>query len=187
MRPGYLYLNNLFRSLWEQHADLTRLAIISIVFDLPIKDHVIKRLLRNPEDFKSALEPYYGNKTASQFANLLAEHLTLAAQLVEANKSGDKKSAKIYEKKWYENASNIASFLSCINPCWSREEWEKMLFTHLDFVKAQATNMLTKDYAKAIAIFDPYERQVLEMADIMSMGIIRQFPYKFVYSPPLNH
>jgi len=35
--------------------------------------------------------------------------------------------------------------------------------------------MLTEDFEDGIRIFDDIERQALEMADVMSKGIIKQF------------
>lgn len=54
-----------------------------------------------------------------------------------------------------------------------------MLHEHLVLVKAEADAMLTKDYATNIKVYDKIESQALEMAEMMSYGIIKQFPYKF--------
>jgi hypothetical protein len=54
-----------------------------------------------------------------------------------------------------------------------------MLHRHLSLVKAEAVNMLTKNYEAGITVYDEIERQSLEMADLMSEGIVKQFPYKF--------
>jgi len=39
--------------------------------------------------------------------------------------------------------------------------------------------MLTKDYTAGIKVYDKIEIQALAIADMMSKGIIKQFPYKF--------
>jgi hypothetical protein len=170
-------LMNNIRMLWEQHGAWTRMAITSMVFGLPDEDLVINRLLQNPVDFANALKFFYGDKIASKFGDLLKSHLVIAAQLVKAAKAGDNKSATEAEKMWYENADEIALFLSYINPYWSRESWKAMLYEHLALVKAEAVAMLTKDYAGGIEVYDKIESQSLEMADMMAEGIIRQFSY----------
>lgn len=172
-------LLNEIRMLWEQHSVWTRMTITSLVLDLPDVDLVVNRLLRNPVDFGIALKPYYGEKIASKFSDLLKSHLVIAAQLVKAAKAGDKKKAADAEKKWYDNADEIAFFISSINPYWSQEEWKIMLHHHLALVKAEAIDMLTKNYASGIAIYDEIESQALEMADSMSRGIIKQFQNEF--------
>ncbi|GIM28855.1 hypothetical protein CPJCM30710_15210 [Clostridium polyendosporum] len=174
-----VYLTNTIRMLWEQHGAWTRMAITSLALDLPDVDLVIERLLRNPVDFENALRPFYGDKIASKFSDLLKSHLVIAAELVKASKVGDNKVASDTEKKWYDNANEIAVFLGRINPYWSQEDWRIMLHKHLALVKAEAVAMLTKNYAAGIAVYDEIENQALEMADVMAEGIIKQFPEIF--------
>ncbi|MCB2314190.1 acetylglutamate kinase [Clostridium tagluense] len=172
-----LDLMNTMRMLWEQHGVWTRMAITSMVFGLPDEEMVVNRLLQNPVDFANTLKFFYGDEIASKFSDLLKSHLVIASQLVKAAKAGDNKSATEAEKKWYENADEIAVFLSYINPYWSRETWKAMLHEHLALVKAEAVAMLTKDYAAGIKVYDKIESQALEMADMMAEGIIKQFSY----------
>jgi hypothetical protein len=172
-------LMNNIRMLWEQHGAWTRMAINSMVFGLPDEELVTSRLLQNPVDFAKALKFFYGDKIASKFSDLLKSHLVIAAQIVKASKAGDNKSAIAAEKKWYENADEISTFLAYINPYWSKESWKAMLHEHLALVKAEAVALLTKDYAAGIKVYDKIESQALEMADMMAEGIIKQFPDSF--------
>lgn len=168
-------LRNHLRMLWEQHDVWTWSTITSIVFGLPILDPVVARLLRNPVDFERALQPYYGVRIAAKFRDLLTEHLVIAADLVIAAKAGDNVAAAEAERKWYANADAIAVFLGNINPYWSQELWRKMMFRHLELVKAIAVNMLNGQYEASIAAYDENEIHTLGMADIMAEGIIKQF------------
>ncbi|MFO7161585.1 MAG: LysM domain-containing protein [[Clostridium] cellulosi] len=170
-----LELMNLMRLLWEQHVFWTRLVILSMVFDLPDVSQATNRLLRNPQDFKAALMPFYGEETAAEFANLLTQHLTIAAELVAASKENNTAAAADAERRWYQNADEIAEFLGSINPYWSAAEWRSMLREHLAMTKQEAVDFLTKDYEHSISQFDAIERMALRMADVMSDGIIRQF------------
>jgi len=160
--------------LWSQHVYWTRMFIISTVFSLPDIDTTTKRLLRNPEDFRAALRPFYG-AGADRFADLLREHLLIAAQLVKAAKAGDSKTAADAEKRWYENADEIAAYLGSINPYWSAEEWRSMLYEHLALTKKEAVEMLTGKYSDSISTFDDVEREALVMAGVMADGLIKQF------------
>ncbi|AUM89717.1 acetylglutamate kinase [Clostridium botulinum] len=172
-------LRDTMRMLWEQHSVWTRLAIMSIVAGSPDQDLVIARLLRNPKDFEKALRPFYGDKVAAEFSKLLTDHLVIAAELVKASKAGNTNAAADAEKRWYENADQIAELLSRINPYWYLEDWKAMLHEHLALVKAEAVAMLTSDYKRSISIYDEIEAQALEMADTMAEGIIEQFPERF--------
>ena len=168
-------LSNNIRKLWEQHGAWTRMAITSIVFGSPDEEFVINRLLQNPVDFANLLKIFYGDILATKFSDLLKSHLVIAAQLVKAAKIGDDKTAAEAEIKWYENADEIADFLSSINPYWSYESWREMLHGHLALVKAEAVAMLTGDYATGINVYDKIENQALEMSDMMTEGIMQQF------------
>ena len=171
-----LKLINHIRMLWEQHITWTRIVIMSIVHNLPDTQLNIERLLRNPIDFQKTLVPFYGNRIALRFKDLLADHLTIAAELVNAAKSGNKQAAADAEKRWYANANEIAAFLGSINPYWSQQDWKNMLNEHLSMTKSEAVDMLTQNYNASIEIYDEIERQALKMADVMANGIIRQFP-----------
>ncbi|HHY82105.1 MAG TPA: acetylglutamate kinase [Clostridiales bacterium] len=164
--------------LWEQHSVWTRAAIVSLVFELPNTDAVLNRLLRNPVDFENVFRLYYGDRIAAQFKDLLTEHLVVAADIVNAAKAGNNQAVEEAERIWYANADAIAALLGRINPYWSQQEWRAMLREHLALVNAEAVSTLTGDYEATVTVYDQIEMQALRMADVMSMGIIRQFGVK---------
>lgn len=172
-------LSNHMRLLWEQHVYWTRMFILSTAFGLPDTEFVTDRLLRNPKDFEAALRPLYGENIAVKFAELFTSHLTIAAELVKAAKAGDSTAAADAEKRWYANVDQIAAFLDGINPYWSVQEWQKMLYDHLAMTKTEAVDILTRKYADSISIFEDIEQEALAMADMMSQGIAKQFPPYF--------
>ncbi len=153
----------------------TRLTIISMVENLPDVELVTARLLRNPKDFAALLAGFYGRQKAGMFEKLFTQHLTIAAQLVQAAKAGDNQKAQAAENEWYRNAGQIAEFLAAINPYWSRAEWITMLDEHLKLTKTEAVDLISKQYAKSINTYDEIEKQALRMADLMFEGISKQF------------
>jgi hypothetical protein len=167
------------RLLWEQHVNWTRMTIISIVFNLPDLIYVQERLLRNATDMGNSLRPFYGDQIADSYAELIKEHLVIAAELVTAAAKGDTKVVSEEEKEWYRNADDIVLFLSSINPCLDKEALKAMFYTHLSLTKLEAVYMIEKNYKESIAVFDKIEAQALEMADAISDGIIKQFPGMF--------
>ena len=54
-----------------------------------------------------------------------------------------------------------------------------MMAVHLGQVIAQAVDELTGQYAAGARAFAPYIRHILDMADMISSGIIQQFPGRF--------
>ena len=166
---------NTFRELWEQHVMWTRSLIISTASNLPDLQYISNRLLRNPSDFANVLRLFYGNKKANEFKELFLNHLLIAAKLVNDAKVGNMEAVAQDRKKWYENADEIATYLSEINPKWNKQEWQKMLYEHLKMTEDEVTLRLKGQYSEDIAIYDLIEAQALNMADVMSQGIIHQF------------
>lgn len=151
------------------------MVISSLIFDAPDRDYEIQRLLRNPKDFANVLRPFYGDQVANRFDELLTEHLAVAADLVNAAKAGDTMLVNEINTIWYQNGTDIAMFLSQINPYFTFEEWQQMFFTHLDLVKEEAITLLNQEYQRSIDVYDEMEIQILEMSDMMARGIMRQF------------
>jgi hypothetical protein len=172
-------LKSSMRLVWEQHVYWTRLTIISLAFNLPDIDFVTARLLRNATDMGNLLKPYYGNKIAAKFSNLIREHLVIAVELVKAAKARNQKAAAAAERRWYANGEEIADFLSTINPYILENEFKEMFFEHLALTKMEAVFILQKDFKSSIAVFDKIEAEALQMADTITAAIVKQFPKKF--------
>lgn len=168
-------LINTFRELWEQHIMWTRSFLNTSILGLPYVDLAAKRLLRNPADFANILKLYYGKDNALEFQKLFEEHLLLAASLVNNAKAGNTAAAQEDERNWYLNADQIATFLASLNPYWTQQEWQRLLYDHLKMTKQEAVYILTKQYQEGIDIYDRIQDDALEMADYMAQGIIKQF------------
>ena len=167
--------------LWEEHVAWTRLTIISLV-DIKDPTETIateNRLLRNTKDMAEVCRMFYGEEAATKFDELMTEHLTTAAELVQAAVTEDNTQADDAEKRWYKNADEIAATLNMLNPNWEEKEMKNMLYDHLRLTKAEAVARLTKDYVTDISTYDEIEKQARMMADGFSHGIIMQFPDKF--------
>ena len=179
MTKPALELSNEIRMLWEQHTVWTRATIVSLVFDLPDAEFVTNRLLQNPVDFGNLFSRFYGDRIGARFQELMRAHLVIAAELVNASKAGDTQAAAEIEQRWYANGDAIAAFLGRINPFWSEEDWRRMYRTHLGLVKEEAVILLTGNYQEEGSIYDKLETQALVMADVMTQGIVNQFPARF--------
>lgn len=169
-------LDNYIRMLWEQHITWTRIAIMALIHELPETEQILQRLLRNPVDFANVLATFYGEEAAQTFRDLFTAHIQIAAELVQAAKAGNNEAASDADRRWRENAEQIAEFLGSINPYWSVDDWSAMLFEHLDLLSENVANMLAGNYEQSINDYDDIEMQALEMADMMAEGITMQFP-----------
>ena len=168
------------RKLWEDHIVWTRQFIVSAIADTPDKAVATERLLQNQVDIANAIKPFYGDAAGEKLATLLKEHITTAAEVIAAAKANDKAKLDDANKRWNANADDIATFLSNANPtAWPLPEMKKMRREHLELTTVEAVARLRGDWAADIAAYDKVHVQILHMADMLSAGIINQFPAKF--------
>ena len=167
------------RKLWEEHITWTRLVIVDIANALPSEGADTQRLLKNATDLADAMKGYYPSDASDSVGSLIKDHLTIAATLVHAAKSGDTAAASTAETQWYANADALAAALSGANPAWPQADVKAMLYDHLKLTKQEAVAAITQDSAGSIAAYDQIHVQALMMADTLTDGIIKQFPEKF--------
>lgn len=171
---------NEMRKLWEDHVTWTRLFIVSAVADLPDAGPTAQRLLQNQVDIGNSIKPFYGDAAGEQLTVLLTDHILIAADLVAAAKSGDTAAFEAAHAAWYANADDIAAFLAGANPHhWPLEPTKAMMHEHLDLTLQEAGARLAGDWAADIAAYDQIHLQALHMADMLSDGIVSQFPKAF--------
>jgi hypothetical protein len=111
---------------------------------------------------------------------LLKEHILIAAALIDAAKAGDAAKQDDATKRWSANADAIAAFLSGANPGnWPLPEMKSMMHKHLELTTAEVVARLKKDWTADISAYDDVQGQILKMADMLSTGIVKQFPSRF--------
>jgi hypothetical protein len=168
------------RRLWVDHVTWTRLFIVSFAADVPDLQATTDRLLQNQVDIGTAIEPFYGRQAGNQLTDLLTDHILTAAQLLQAAKDNDQAAFDQASADWYANARDIARFLHQANPKhWSLADMRSMMKTHLDLTLQEAAQQLGGDFAGSVATYDQVETEILHMANMLSAGIVAQFPSKF--------
>jgi len=168
------------RGLWEAHGSWTHMVIVSFVGNLPNLSPEERVLLHNQVDIGNAVKPYYGRAAGNKLTKLLEEHILGAVKVLEAAKSGDESQLTQAEAAWSANGRQIADFLHAANPRFlPRPAARRMMKIHIDQVIEQAVDELKGNYAAGARAFGPYIRHILDMADMISGGIIRQFPARF--------
>lgn len=169
------------RSLWQDHITWTRLYIVSAIHNLPDKDAAAARLMKNQEDIGNAIKPFYGEAAGNQLTALLKEHIKIATQIVDAALVSDKEAQDEATKRWEQNADELAMFLSNANPQnWHLEDMKGMLREHLNITIAEVTARLNDDWNADVKASDDLHKQAMKMADALAIGIMNQFPNKFI-------
>jgi hypothetical protein len=175
-----LALRQDMRSLWEEHVMWTRLAIISLTTDAPDTKATVVRLLRNQADIGNAIKPFYGPAAGNELTALLRQHILIAADLIAAARKGDAAAVKAEQARWHANANVIAGFLAKANPgSWKLAEMKTMMQRHLRLTTDEVVARLQKHWAKDVRAYDGVETEILQMADMLSDGLVAQFPARF--------
>ncbi|MGZ8896571.1 MAG: glycosyltransferase [Candidatus Aminicenantales bacterium] len=167
------------RMLWEDHITYTRNYIISALAGLEDQGKIAERLLRNQDDIGNAIKPFYGDAAGAKLTALLRDHILIAVDVVKAAKAGATDDLAAASKKWTANADDIAAFLSGANPNWARAEMTDMLHKHLDYTTQEVVSRLKKDWGADIEAYDKGHAHMLMFADMLTHGIVKQFPAKF--------
>jgi hypothetical protein len=78
------------------------------------------------------------------------------------------------------NGDSIADFLNKANPRgFARETMRGAIGQHITLLLQEATAQVKRDWSGSIAAFDESQRQATQMADMLSEGVMKQFPSRF--------
>lgn len=173
-------LQTQMRKLWEDHVTWTRMVIVDFAADLPDLTFAEGRLLRNQADIGNAIKPYYGAAAGAGLTRLLRTHILEAVPVLQYAKAGNKAKLGKALATWYANGNQIAAFLHKANPTsWSLPMMRSMMRTHLDLTAKEAVARLQGHWAADIAAYDAVHAEILQMSDMLSTGIVSQFPQRF--------
>jgi hypothetical protein len=176
LTSGRVALRESMRKLWADHVIWTREYIAAAAAGHPSAEAASTRLLKNQEDIGNAIVPYYGSAAGAKLTDLLKQHILIAVDLVTAAKAGDNAKQTDADKRWHDNAAEIATFLSNANPNWPRQTLLDMLNQHLALTTQEAVARLQQRWTDDAATFDRIFEQAMMMADALSDGIAKQFP-----------
>lgn len=179
--PKMLAFHDKMRSLWQVHGTFTERAIVDAVGGLADTPKVVAHLQRNQVDIGNAVKPFYGAKAGHELTKLLHAHISDAVNSVVAAKAGDTAKLTAAEKAFFANGNQIATFLHSANPHnWSLTAMKRMMRIHLNQVLGLAVDQIKGHYNAAIKLYGVYINHIqVGMADMLSSGIMKQFPAKF--------
>jgi hypothetical protein len=173
-------LHTEMRRLWEDHITWTRLAIISLTTDSPDTDATVGRLLKNQADIGNAVKPFYGKKAGDKLTAELRRHILIAADVTAAARAGDIAKLADAQARWAKNGDDIAAVLNSVNPrYWKLAAMKAELQTHLKLTTEEAVARLKGNWNADVAAYDKIHSHALHLSDLLSDGLVRQFPKRF--------
>ena len=180
LTPKQAALRDDMRRLWEDHITWTRLAIISLTTDSPDTEATVGRLLKNQTDIGNAVKPFYGRKAGNELTNQLRRHILIAAEVIAAAKAGDSAKLADAQARWAKNGDDIAAVLASVNPRhWKLGAMKAELRTHLKLTTDEAVARLKGDWNGDVAAYEKIHTHALHLSDVLSDGLIKQFPRRF--------
>jgi len=104
----------------------------------------------------------------------------IAADLIAAAKKGDQPGTSAQAARWTANADQLATLLASANPTyWKLGSMKAMLHDHLRLTTDEVLARLKQHWSADVTAYNRVNRQALSMADMLSSGIIGQFPSRF--------
>jgi hypothetical protein len=168
------------RELWTDHMQWTYSTVDAFFHNPEALQPTLDRLLQNQRETGDAFVPYYGQAAGDHLGDLLTTHIELAVPVLQAAQAGDEAALDKALADWYANAEEIADFLTELNPqAWPTSIMEPLWKTHIDQTTVYAVDLLKGDYAKSIRDYDTAFDHMMMLSDLLSEGIIGQFPGEF--------
>jgi hypothetical protein len=168
------------RKLWVNHSRLTRQFMISTISDRLEQRDIEELLMQNQNEIGAAIASFYGNEAGEELTKLLAEHTLISASMFQAARNADAQAFEELVTRWYDHANKIAEFLSDLNPeNWPLRETRPMIRRYLDLTLEQAVAYWNGYSTIGTAAYEKTQDQSLEIADMLSEGIINKFRLRF--------
>lgn len=167
------------RTVWSDQVIWTRQYIAAAFTDDRSARVARNRLSDNGEAIGQTIKPYYGETAGAGLTAMLRVQFGFTTELIQAEKNGNLEKKKELEQGLHENSNAIARFLAGLNPYWSPTELESLVNRTFDLDLSARDLVVRKDgrLDRDEIARDSSLSQARELADAISDGIVRQFPY----------
>jgi hypothetical protein len=172
-------LKTKMRKVWEEHIFWTRNVIFCVVDGLPGEEQVVNRLLSNQDEIGNLFANYYGAENGNLLSELLKLHIKIGYEVMTDAKNSNLVKFRASNAVWIQNAHKISIFLNKINPKLDLDTMKDMMNNHLRLTTNEVTQRINKNYDFDIEAYDEVHSEILKMSDILTIGIITQFPRQF--------
>lgn len=163
--------------LWLEHGALTHMVLVAKVNNAKAEEEkaLVERLLRNQDEIAMLFIPKFGRKVAMLVADLLREHIDIAAKIIDSliGRLPATETAALIQR-WGENGQEIMDALYKLDRNFmAKEEWRMHMsydkrrigvpgtFGHLDILSRHVQNYIRD---RSLAEFDAYLAQIGKMA-----------------------
>jgi len=179
------------RTLWTRFSLGMINFSVSDFGNLESTPSVEKNLKTAAAEIGNFFVPYYGIAAGTKVGNLLTAIAINGTKVVEALKN--RRDVAAFETIWAKQADELAQYLNELNPSqWPRDLMSEMVVTLTKFWLSDFRARYEKDFAAdSIALDNIFKvavsgipnhtnRGYTSIADLISRGIIAQYPLSFV-------
>jgi hypothetical protein len=179
------------RTLWTRYALGMVNYSVSDFGNLSSTSKVEENLSRNASAVGNYFVPYYGITAGTKIGTLLSAMCKNGVKVVAAVKNGSR-DLDVYREIWARESRNLAEYFNKLNPNQYPEDLiSEMLISLTNFWIEDFVARLADDFAAdqialdnilkvaVIGIPDHANKGYSSLADILSRGIISQFPLSF--------
>ncbi len=160
------------RVAWLDLIYWIRMYLMSVNADGKDQQEVEERALQAADEITDVFANHLPIATTRQLRSLLTEHVELTGDLIRTQKAGNMENYDMLIKEWYGNINQLASLLGETNPYFSGRETRNMLLNYLDMTRESIQQQINGEYGMSIDTFRDLKKQVLEMADYFSRGLL---------------
>lgn len=171
----YEQMNLIFdtRMFWFDLINWTRAFMLSKYKDVGNEDEVYARLQKALADFISNLKQFFGETPAVNTLQLeLNAYIGLIDSLITAQKTGNTEEVDRITRQLYQNANDLATTISSINPYWDQNEWRTILNNNIRSTLEESTMFLTENYARNLDIFSTLMSLAESSSDYFAQGLL---------------
>ncbi len=164
--------------LWIDNAIWSRQAILCLVDRLPGTEESLYRLMINQEDMGRMFTRFYGREKGDEFCDLISSNTALTISIIrnKSRNSGDSEAARA---KMNYNVNKIINYLVSVNPNWTKEELSYLINLQSKLFDTQLQSRVNSNFSYDIETFDRIISETYRLSDVLSEGIMKQFPERF--------
>ncbi len=168
------------RNLWGDHIFWIRNVVLTTKLgDKEAAKAADEQVVQNAKAIADAVVPYYGKAAGDKLFTLLAGHYASVKDFMNAAFAANKAGMDSAKTKMLNNAKEIAVFLSSANPNWPEQALLSALGSHGALHMAQIEEINAKKFEAEAKTWEQEKAQVFQIADVLSDGIVKQFPQQF--------
>ena len=169
------------RDLWTDHVFWVRSVVLATSRgDKDAAKAYEDKVVENAKSIAASIEPFYGKDASDALFKLLAGHYGAIKDYMNASFEGNNDAKSAALDAMNKNAGEITDFLNGANPkYWPKDAVSALLMAHIGHHAAQINDVSAKDFAAEANEWAPMKKNAQDIADALTMGLVKQFPKKF--------